>query len=61
MNTIVCAMNDLRLFTIELMRDIKYRTRGKTWRSVWAWFMVGHGLRLFVAATWAAYLLWAWL
>lgn len=34
----------------ELLRDIRYRARGKTWRDVWAWFLVPYGIRLALTA-----------
>lgn len=49
MNTILCALNDMRLFTIELMHEIAYRMRRATWRDVWAWLTFGSGMRLPVA------------
>ncbi|MDZ7594412.1 MAG: hypothetical protein U0932_07150 [Thiobacillus sp.] len=41
------AMIDLRLATNELMIELRDKIHGATWRDVWAWFMVGYGLRLF--------------
>lgn len=45
---------------IGLMQEIAYKVRSSTWRDVWAWFMVGHGLRLWVTVGWAAYLVYAY-
>lgn len=56
MNTIICAMNDLRLFTRELVEEIAYKVRRSTWRGVWAWFTEGSSMRLFAPAVIALYL-----
>lgn len=46
MNAILCTINDLRLFTRELLDEIAYKVRGSTWRDVWAWFLEPYGIRL---------------
>lgn len=39
----------------ELLREIRYRVRGSTWRDVWAWLTYGSGMRLPVALVLAWY------
>lgn len=55
MNTLL----DLAAFLVELLGDLRYRTRRASMRGVWAWLTDGSGVRLIVLTVSIAYLLWA--